>query len=123
MATLISINVVLLCNVFVITLLLKEEKDMELIQIRVDSETKAAAIALFDALGMDLSTAIRSFLKKAIAEGGMPFDMKLDESTLKAMAAVRSMRETSETNGNSEMTLDEINEEIAKARKERKAKK
>ena len=123
MATLISINDVLFCNTFVITLLLKEEKDMELIQIRVDSETKAAAIALFDALGMDLSTAIRSFLKKAIAEGGMPFDMKLDESTLKAMAAVRSMRETSEANGNSKMTLDEINEEIAKARKERKAKK
>ena len=41
---------------------------MELIQIRVDSETKVAAIALFDALGMDLSTAIRSFLKKAIAD-------------------------------------------------------
>lgn len=119
MATLISINDVLFCNTFVITLLLKEEKDMELIQIRVDSETKAAAIALFDALGMDLSTAIRSFLKKAIAEGGMPFDMKLDESTLKAMAAVRSMRETSEANGNSKMTLEEINDEIKKARKNR----
>ena len=110
----------MLCNVFVITLLLKEEKDMELIQIRVDSETKAAAIALFDALGMDLSTAIRSFLKKAIAEGGMPFDVKLDESTLKAIAAVRSMRETSEANGNSKMTLDEINEKIKEARKARK---
>ena len=91
---------------------------MELIQIRVDSETKAAAIALFDALGMDLSTAIRSFLKKA--EGGMPFDMKLDEATLKAMAAVRSMRETSEANGNSKMTLDDINQEITKARREKK---
>ena len=122
MAPLISVYVVLFCNVFVITLLLKEEKDMELIQIRVDSETKAAAIALFDALGMDLSTAIRSFLKKAIAEGGMPFDVKLDESTLKAMAAVRSMREISEANGNSKMTLDEINEEIAKVRKEKRSK-
>ena len=90
---------------------------MELIQVRVDSETKQAAVSLFEALGMDLSTAIRSFLKKAIAEGGMPFDMKLDESTRKAMAAVKSMRETSESNGNSKMTLGEINEEIAKARK------
>lgn len=95
---------------------------MELIQIRVDPETKAEAIALFEALGMDLSTAIRSFLKKAIAEGGMPFDMKLDESTRKAMAAVRSMRETSEANGNSEMTLEEINEEIAKSRREKRLK-
>lgn len=95
---------------------------MELIQVRVDPEMKAEAIALFEALGMDLSTAIRSFLKKAIAEGGMPFDMKLDESTRKAMAAVRSMRETSEANGNSEMTREEINEEIAKSRREKRLK-
>ena len=53
---------------------------MELIQVRVDAETKAAAASLFEALGMDISTAVRSFLKKAIAEGGMPFDMKLDDS-------------------------------------------
>ena len=96
---------------------------MELIQVRVDLETKEAAASLFEALGMDISTAVRSFLKKAIAEGGMPFEMKLDESTRRAMTAARSMRETSENNGNSEMTLDEINEEIAKARKERKARK
>ena len=89
---------------------------MELIQVRVDSETKEAAASLFEALGMDISTAVRAFLKKAIAEVGMPFDMKLDESTRRAMAAVRSMRETSENNGNSEMSLDEINDEIAKAR-------
>jgi DNA-damage-inducible protein J len=95
---------------------------MDLIQVRVDSETKKAAAALFEALGMDLSTAIRSFLKKAIAVDGMPFDMKLDESTLKAMSAIEAMRTVSEENGNSEMTLDDINAEIAKARKERKAK-
>lgn len=95
---------------------------MELIQVRVDAETKAAAAALFDALGMDLSTAIRSFLKKAISEGGMPFDMKLDDTTREAIAAVKAMREISEANGNSKMTLDEINDEIREARKERKSK-
>ena len=52
----------------------------------------------------------------------MPFDMHLDESTLRAMAAVRSMRETSKANGNDEMTLDEINQEIAAARQARKTK-
>ena len=91
---------------------------MELIQVRIDSETKAAATSLFEALGMDISTAVRAFLKKAIAEGGMPFDMKLDDSTRRALAAVRSMRETSEANGNSEMTLEEVNDEIVKARRE-----
>ena len=91
---------------------------MELIQVRVDAETKAAAASLFEALGMDISTAVRSFLKKAIAEGGMPFDMKLDDSTRRALAAVRSMRETSEATGNSEMTPEEVNDEIAKAKAE-----
>lgn len=96
---------------------------MELIQVRVDSETKAAAASLFEALGMDISTAVRSFLKKAIAEGGMPFDMKLDDSTRRALAAAHSMRESSEANGNSEMTLEEVNDEIAEARSERKTRK
>lgn len=96
---------------------------MELIQVRVDEETKALASALFEALGMDTSTAIRAFLKKAIAVGGMPFEITLDETTRKAMLAIKSMRETSMKNGNSEMTLDEINEEIAKARRERKERK
>ena len=92
---------------------------MEFIQVRVDAETKKAASDLFNALGMDISTAIRSFLKKAIAEGGMPFDMRLDEGTLAAIASVENMRKQSPANGNSQMTLDEINEEIAKVRKER----
>ena len=48
----------------------------------------------------DLSAAIRSFLKRAIAKGGMPFDVRLDEAALRATAAVASMRETSKANGN-----------------------
>ena len=96
---------------------------MELIQVRVDSETKKAAVALFEALGMDLSTAIRAFLKKSIAEGGMPFDVRLDEKTRKALSAIRSMQDTSEANGNSKMTLEQINQEIAATRRERKSKK
>ena len=96
---------------------------MELIQVRVDAETKAAAASLFEALGMDISTAVRSFLKKVFVELCMSFDIKLDDSTRRALAAVRSMRETSQANGNSEMTPEEVNDEIAKARKEREARK
>lgn len=93
---------------------------MAWIRVNIDKETKVAASAIFEPLGMDLSTAIKAFLEKAIAEGGMPFAIELDETTRQAMQAAQSMRETSEKNGNSTMTLDEINEEIAKARKERK---
>ena len=41
-------------------------------------------------------------------------------SNKEAMIAVKNMRDISEKNGNSNMALDEINEEISKARKEKK---
>lgn len=44
----------------------------------------------------------------------------LMEKRAKARKAIESMRQQSERNGNSELTLDEINEEIHQARIERK---
>ena len=96
---------------------------MTVLQIRIDDELKNQATAIYNELGIDLSTAVRMFLKKSVVEGGIPFDTKINESTFKAIIAVNSMRSKSESNGNSEMTLDDINLEIEKARKERKNKK
>ena len=62
------------------------------------------------------------FFKKTVSVGGIPFETKVDDSTLKAIQAVDRMRTISENNGNSEMTLDEINEEIRKTREEKKRK-
>lgn len=97
--------------------------NMALLQIRVDEELKNQANAVYNEIGIDLSTAIRMFLKKSVLEGGIPFDTKIDQSTLRAILAVDKMRTTSEKNGNSEMSLDEINEEIRLAREERRNKK
>ncbi len=93
---------------------------MALLQIRVDEELKNQANAIYNELGIDLSTAVRMFLKKSVLEGGIPFDTKVDSLTLSTILSVDKMRTTSESNGNSEMSLDEINEEIKAARKERK---
>ncbi|MCQ2529026.1 MAG: type II toxin-antitoxin system RelB/DinJ family antitoxin, partial [Saccharofermentans sp.] len=46
------------------------------IQLRVDDELKKKADELFDDLGMDTTTAIRMFLKQAIAVNGLPFEVK-----------------------------------------------
>ena len=94
---------------------------MALLQIRVDEELKNQANAIYNELGIDLSTAVRMFLKKSVLEGGIPFDTKVDSLTLSTILSVDKMRTTSESNGNSEMSLDEINEEIKAARKERKS--
>ncbi len=96
---------------------------MALLQIRVDEELKNKANAIYNELGIDLSTAVRMFLKKSVLEGGIPFDTKVDQLTLNAILAVDKMRTTSENNGNSEMSLDEINEEIKSSRMERKNRK
>lgn len=96
---------------------------MAVLQIRVDEELKNQANAVYNELGIDLSTAIRMFLKKSVLEGGIPFDTKIDQSTLRTILSVDKMRTISENNGNSEMSLDEINEQIRLARKGRKSKK
>ena len=93
---------------------------MAVLQVRVDDELKNQAAAIYNELGIDLSTAVRMFFKKSVLVGGIPFDTKINESTLKAILAIDRMRTISEENGNSEMTLDEINEEIKKAREDKK---
>ncbi len=43
--------------------------------ITIDAEVKKQAQELFADLGMDLSTAINIYLKKAIAQQGIPFEV------------------------------------------------
>ncbi|MFD1464974.1 type II toxin-antitoxin system RelB/DinJ family antitoxin [Lapidilactobacillus mulanensis] len=43
------------------------------IYVRVDSKVKQEANEIFQAMGMDLSSAITIFLKQTIAEKGLPF--------------------------------------------------
>ena len=43
--------------------------------ITIDAEVKKQAQELFADLGMDLSTAINIYLKKAVAEQGIPFNV------------------------------------------------
>ncbi len=57
--------------------------------ISIDAEVKKQAQELFADLGLDLSTAINIFLKKALAWHGIPFDVTREEPndiTAKAIA-------------------------------------
>ena len=96
---------------------------MGVLQVRVDDDLKNQAAELLEKEGLDLSTAVRMFLKKVILHNGFPFDKGIDESTLKALIALRIIQKHSEEIGISDMTLDEINEEIRLAREERRKKK
>ncbi|MDR0877063.1 MAG: type II toxin-antitoxin system RelB/DinJ family antitoxin [Treponema sp.] len=44
-----------------------------LIQVRIEEQLKTDAESLFTDLGLDTSSAIRLFLKQAVAQNGIPF--------------------------------------------------
>ena len=91
-----------------------------LVQVRIDDELKNQATAVYDALGIDLSTAVRIFLKRSVMVNGIPFNMTLPKSGYKAEKAARALQDLSNAsmeNGTSEMSLEEINAEIEAVRK------
>lgn len=60
--------------------------------ISIDSEVKAKAQELFADFGLDLSTAIGIFLRQAIRENAIPFEISREipnEETKKAIENVR----------------------------------
>ncbi len=87
-----------------------------LVQFRIDETSKMKAALICNQLGIDLQTYMRMCIARLIYNNGIPFDMVLSNKPCKATKALFEMGKVSEENGNSEMTLDEINEEIRLAR-------
>ena len=46
------------------------------INVRIDTELKQSAEALFADLGLNMSSAITMFLKSAVSHDGIPFEVK-----------------------------------------------
>lgn len=62
------------------------------LNIRTDKEVKASAEKIFDALGLNMTTAINIFLRQAIRERGIPFEIKLDIPNKTTVAAIEEGR-------------------------------
>lgn len=62
------------------------------LNIRTDKEVKAQAEKIFDALGLNMSTAVNIFLRQAIRENGIPFELKLTVPNEVTAAAIREGR-------------------------------
>lgn len=93
-----------------------------LLQVRVEDSLKEEAAKVFDNLGIDTSTAVRMFLRRAVMENGIPFRMTLPKTPYISDRGYRAMveiGESAEKNGISDMSLDEINAEIDASRRER----
>ena len=91
-----------------------------LIQFRADKSLKQDVADIYNQLGLDLPTAFRMFMAKSKQVRGLPFDAVLPETNTREdfREAFDALRE--EAKDLPEMTIDEINAEIAAARAERK---
>ncbi|MCD8340844.1 MAG: type II toxin-antitoxin system RelB/DinJ family antitoxin [Clostridiales bacterium] len=90
-----------------------------LVQFRTDETTRIKATRICEKLGIDLPTYMRMCISRLIQENGIPFSMKLDDTNdSKALKAMKAASRIAEENGISDMTLDEINAEIAETRKQ-----
>ena len=58
------------------------------ISIRMDADLKARADALFAEFGMNLSTAFNIFGRQSLREGGIPFEVKLEQPNKETIAAM-----------------------------------
>ena len=93
------------------------------LSIRIDRELKEEADQVFSSLGMNLTTAITVFVRQAVRQKKIPFEITLypeidSRSSImhEAIAASERIWEYSSRNGNNKLTLEEINAEIAEAR-------
>ena len=58
------------------------------IRIRMDSDLKTQAEALFNELGMDLSMAFNLFVRQSLFEGRIPFEISLNQPNKETIAAM-----------------------------------
>ena len=95
--------------------------EQTLIQFRADKILKQEVTEIYEALGLDLPTALRMFLVRSKAVQGMPFPVTMDREVVTHSEAVNTFAKLrSEAADVDEMTLDEINAEIAAVRAERR---
>lgn len=62
------------------------------LNIRTDKHVKDAAETIFNALGINMTTAINMFLRQTIRENGIPFELKLDKPNKVTLAAIEEGR-------------------------------
>ena len=88
-----------------------------LIQFRENDAAKIKATLICEKLGIDLATYMRMCIARLISENGIPFSMTITEPENPAVSVMKKASELADKNGIADMTLDEINAEIAEARK------
>ena len=75
-------------------------------QIRIDADIKKQATALFNDLGLDMSSAVNLFLHQCVLRGGLPFNVEMprySQHTLDAMNEARRISRDPDVKGYASM--------------------
>ena len=92
-----------------------------LIQFYIDKTLKQEVEEIYEALGIDLPTALRMFMIRSKMVKGLPFEATLPQTTITRAEAKKAFYDLREQAADlPEMTLEKINAEIAAARAEQK---
>ena len=98
------------------------------LSIRIDRDLKDEADQVFNALGMNLTTAVTVFVRQAVRQKKIPFEISLYPdnsgagiSMRDAVAASERIWQNSIKTGTDKMSSEDIDTEIAAARAEKKA--
>ena len=65
------------------------------LNVRIDKSVKEQSDKIFNELGLNMTTAINMFLRTAIRENGIPFELKLDVPNDTTLAAIKEGKELS----------------------------
>jgi DNA-damage-inducible protein J len=61
------------------------------VRCRIDAKTKAEAAVVIEAMGLNISDAIRMFLKRVATDGAIPFDLRTpNKKTIMAIKELES---------------------------------
>lgn len=79
----------------------------------MDAELKAQADALFGELGMNITTAFNIFVRQALREGRIPFDISLNQPNRETLAALmEAERIAKDPNVKGYTDLDELFDDL-----------
>ncbi len=81
---------------------------------RIDPDLRAKSEAIFAALGMPLGTAINVFLKKSVAVGGFPFDVRLDMPAKETVEAMLEAEKIAKDASIEALSVEDALEELKK---------
>ena len=88
-----------------------------LVQFRTEDTEKIKAVQILDRLGLSLPSYLRMCVSRLNQENGIPFSMKIETEDNPGINALKRASRIAEEYGIADMSLDEINAEIAEARK------